>query len=149
MVRIPFMMKALVAAALAGTYVLGSTVHSGVVREGKWRAILEPLGGGSVRGGAMLEAKSAESTRFTITIRNATPGASLPWHLHTGTCAAPGGVVGSGYPDLHVGPGGTAEAAVTLSVTPPSSGNYVVQVHSPTGTPISCGDLKPIGENKP
>jgi superoxide dismutase, Cu-Zn family len=145
MVRIPFMVTGLVAAALAGTYVLGTTVHSGVQREGKWRAILDPIAGGSVRGGAMVEAKSAESSRFTITIRNATPKASLPWHLHSGTCAAPGGVVGSGYPELHVGPGGTAEAAVTLTVTPPASGSYLIQVHSPTGTPISCGDLKPIG----
>ena len=93
----------------------------------------------------MVEAKSAESARFTITIRNAPPGTSLPWHMHTGSCAAPGGPVGTGYPEQKVGPGGTAEAAVTLNVAPPSTGSYLVQVHGPTGTPTSCGDLKPIG----
>ena len=115
-------------------------------RADKWRAILEPVGDGKVRGGAMVEAQGDESTHFTITIRNAAPNTGLAWHLHSGTCAAPGGVVGAGYPELHSGPGGTAEAAVTLAVSPPTSGNYVIQVHGPTGAPISCGALKPIGE---
>jgi hypothetical protein len=144
MVRIPFMVTSIVAGLLAGTYVIGSHPDGPRV-EPKWRAILAPVGEGKVRGGAMLEAKGPESTRFTITIRDATPNTSLAWHLHSGTCASPGGVVGSGYPELHAGPGGTAEAAITLAVPPPASGTYVIQVHGPTGAPISCGDLKPIG----
>lgn len=145
MLRIPFMVKSIAAALLAGTYVVGTTPE-GLRLDPKWRAILEPVSGAKVRGGAMVEAKGDQSTRFTITIRDATPNTSLAWHLHSGTCASPGGVVGSGYPELHAGPGGTAEAAVTLEVAPPSSGNFVIQVHGPTGAPISCGQLRPIGE---
>lgn len=145
MVRIPLMVKAFAAAFIAGAYVLG--INPDGSRADKWRAILEPVGDGKVRGGAMVEAKGDES-RFTITIRDATPNTGLAWHMHTGTCAAPGGVVGSGYPELHAGPGGTAEAAVTLAISPPTSGNHVIQVHGPTGAPISCGALRPIGDNK-
>jgi hypothetical protein len=144
MVRIPFMVKALTAALLTGTFVIGTLPH-GASRESKWRAILAPTSGSKVRGGAMAEAKGADSTHFTITIRDAAPNSALPWHMHTGTCGTPGGVVGSGYPVLTVGPGGTAEAAVTLPIAPPISGSYLVQVHGPTGAPISCGELKPIG----
>ncbi len=97
----------------------------------------------------MVEAKGDESTRFTITIRDATPNTGLAWHMHSGSCASPGGVVGAGYPELHAGPGGTAEAAVTLAISPPASGNFIIQVHGPTGAPISCGELKPIGESRP
>lgn len=138
------MVKALAAALLTGTYVVGSLLK-GPAADAKWRAILEPVGGSKVRGGAMAEAKGADSTRFTITIRDATPNTTLPWHMHSGTCASPGGAAGSGYPALRAGPGGTAEAAVTLAVAPPASGNYLIQVHSPTGVPISCGELKSIG----
>jgi len=144
MVRIPFMAKAAMAVLLAGTYMLGIKPNRPVA-EAKWRAILEPLAGAKVRGGVTVEAKGTESSRFTITIRDATPNASLAWHMHSGNCAAPGAVVGSGYPELHSGPGGTAEAAVTLQVQPPASGEYLVQVHGPTGAPISCGNLKSIG----
>jgi len=144
MTRIPYMLTTIAAALLAGTYVLGTT-PSHPALEPKWRALLEPAAGSKVRGGAIAEARGADSTRFTITIRDATPNATFAWHMHSGTCASPGGVVGSGYPELHSGPGGTAEAAITLAVAPPSTGSYLVQVHGPTGTPISCGALKPVG----
>ena len=144
MPRVPFMVKSLVVAVLAGLSMGASPADPSQVGT-KWRAILEPAGGGKVRGGAMVEAKGDGSTRFTITIRDATPNATLAWHMHSGTCASPGGVVGSGYPELHSGPGGTAEAAVTLQVPAPGSGDFVVQVHDPSGAPISCGELKRIG----
>ena len=142
------MMKSIAVALLAGTYSLGTT-PDGSHGDSRWRAILVPIGGAKVRGGAMVEAMGDESTRFTITIRDATPNTGLAWHMHSGTCAAPGGVVGGGYPELHAGPGGTAEAAVTLAVGPPASGNHVIQVHLPTGAPISCGELKLIGASQP
>src|SRR5438552_18968594 len=144
MVRIPYVLKLIASALVAGGYASGNPVESPAAT--KWRAILAPVGGAKVRGGAIAEARSADSTRFTVTVRDAPPNATLAWHMHSGTCASPGGVVGGGYPELHTGPGGTAEAAVTISVAPPAAGNYLVQVHGPTGTPISCGELKLIGE---
>jgi hypothetical protein len=144
MVRLPYMLTTIAAAVLAGTYVLGTTPDHASA-DPKWRALLTPAAGSKVRGGAIAEARGSDSTRFTITIRDAAPDATYAWHMHSGTCASPGAVVGSGYPELHSGPGGTAEAAVTLPVAPPSSGSYLVQVHGPTGTPISCGELKAVG----
>jgi len=144
MLRLPYMLTTIAAAVLAGTYVLG-TAPGHRAAEPKWRALLDPAAGSKVRGGAIAEARGADSTRFTITIRDAAPNATFAWHMHSGTCASPGGVVGSGYPELHSGPGGTAEAAITLGVTPPATGSYLIQVHGPTGTPISCGELRIVG----
>ena len=109
----------------------------------KWRAILEPEGGSRVRGGATAEAKG-DSTHFVITVRDGTANSTLGWHMHSGTCAAPGAIEGSGYPPLQVGPGGTAQTAVTLPVAPPASGDHLIQVHGPGGTVVSCGELKPV-----
>lgn len=138
------MLTGIAAAVLAGTYVLG-TAPGHASAEPKWRARLVPAAGSKVQGGAIAEARGSDSTRFTITIRDAAPNATFAWHMHSGTCASPGGVVGSGYPELHSGPGGTAEAAVTLAVAAPASGSYLVQVHGPTGAPISCGELRSVG----
>jgi len=143
MVRIAYVLKLIAAALVAGTATAGSQPSLGAA---KWRAILGPVGGARVRGGAIAEAKSAESTRFTVTIRDAPANVTLAWHMHSGTCASPGGVVGSGYPELRSGPGGTAEAAVVVAVAPPEQGDFVVQVHGANGSPIACGELKRIGE---
>ncbi len=110
----------------------------------KWRAILEPVGGATVRGGATAEA-TGDSTHFVITIRGGAPNTSLAWHMHTGTCASPGQLQGSGYPPLKVGPGGTAQAAVTLAVASPDGGSRIIQVHGAGGNVVSCGELKPVG----
>lgn len=109
----------------------------------KWRALLEPVGNASVRGGATAEAVGDNRTHFIISIRNGTPNTTLSWHMHTGTCAAPGGVDGSGYPLLQVGPGGIAQAAVTLAVAPPATGSHIIQVHS-GGTVVACGELRSV-----
>src|SRR3989304_2399061 len=129
------------------TTFLASVAAAGVLAAGgpspavKWRAILDPVGDSRVRGGATAEAKG-ESTHFIITVRDGAPNSSLTWHMHSGTCSSPGGVVGSGYPALRVGPGGTAQAAITLAVTPPPGGSHIIQVHGSGGDVVSCGELK-------
>jgi hypothetical protein len=109
----------------------------------KWRALLEPVGNSTVRGGATAEAVAEGSTHFIISIRNGTPNTTLNWHMHTGTCASPGGVVGSGYPSLQVGAGGIAQAAVTLSVPAPSTGSHIIQVHA-GGAIVACGEFRSV-----
>jgi len=117
----------------------------------RWRAILEPVGGTKVSGGVTVEAKGADSSKFTVAIRGAPANSTLIWHMHSGKCTGPGAPVGAptSYPVLRAGPGGTAEAAVTLPVAPPGSGDFVILIHLPTGTPAACGELKALGEAAP
>ncbi len=108
----------------------------------KWRALLEPVGSASVRGGATAETQG-DGTHFIISIRNGPPNSTLNWHMHTGTCASPGGVEGSGYPVLQVGAGGVAQAAVTLAVPAPATGSHIIQVHQ-DGTVVACGEFRAV-----
>lgn len=109
----------------------------------KWRALLEPVGSATVRGGATAEAKGDGTTHFIISIRNGPPNTSLTWQMNGGTCASPGAAEGSGYPTLQVGAGGVAQAAVTISVAAPASGSHVMMVQS-GGTTVACGEFRSV-----
>jgi len=73
------------------------------------------------------------------------PGAARPWHVHFGTCATGGGIVGTGeYPLLMVGDDGTASATATITFELDPSVDYLVNYHRSAddlGTLIACGDL--------
>ena len=81
-----------------------------------------------------------------IDIRNDTPGAVRPWHVHFGNCASGGDIVGppASYRPLTISANGTD--AVGAQVTAPFdlAAPYHVNVHvSPTDmTVIACGDLR-------
>jgi hypothetical protein len=82
----------------------------------------------------------------TITIRNDTPGAVRPWHVHFNTCAAGGGIVGAdtAYPRLTSGTDGAASSNVMVRVGLDPAVAYHVNVHKSDAefnTLIMCGDL--------
>ena len=114
----------------------------------KWTATLAPQSGGSTTGTATVApGTTGGTTVVAVSLTGGAPGATYPWHVHSGQCGDQGPVVGSGaaYPPLVVGNTGTAQATATIPVPTPSSGNYYVNVHaSPTdmGTIISCGNLE-------
>ena len=109
----------------------------------KWRALLEPVGSATVRGGATAEAKGDGTTHFIISIRNGSPNTTLTWQMSAGTCVSPGAPEGSGYPTLQVGAGGVAQAAVTISVAAPASGNHVIVVQT-GGATVACGEFRSV-----
>ena len=89
---------------------------------------------------------SGGTSTANIEIRGATPGARHPWHVHTGTCASGGPIVGEAndYPVLEIGTDGTDDATAAIEAGMSDEGRYHVNVHrSPTDlTVISCGDLR-------
>jgi hypothetical protein len=160
------MMKGIFASLVSTAFLLGLT------GDARWSATLQAQNGSKVSGTAVVEAHGADSTRFSVSIRGATPEATLKWHMHTGKCSEAGSIVGteSSYPELRPGSGGTAESMVVLPVAPPSSGAFSIQVHrtemggSPKGSDgaaantsagamggskatVACGELKPLGAN--
>jgi Cu-Zn family superoxide dismutase len=91
---------------------------------------------------------SAGAASFTATIEVAGDegGAVRPWHVHHGTCAQGGEVVGGGahYPALNVASGGAAAASASVPTTLDPSAQYHVNIHrspSEMGTVIACGEL--------
>jgi hypothetical protein len=112
---------------------------------GDWNATLRPQNNSGVGGTAKLQTAVAASA-VTVTISGAMPNAHLPWHIHSGTCATGGPIVGSAsaYPPLHVAANGTATATTSIGVALNEEQKYHVNVHksdTEMNVIISCGDL--------
>jgi hypothetical protein len=110
-----------------------------------WNGTLASVGGSTVTGSAT-GSTAHDSSHVTVNIMGATPGATLPWHVHEGKCSDSGPpVVGdmAAYPPLVVGSDGKATATAHLSIKLNEAKNYIINVHaSPTnlGTIVACGD---------
>jgi hypothetical protein len=69
-----------------------------------------------------------------------------PWHVHQGTCAQGGEVVGGAahYPALNIDSGGSADAVANVPTALDPNAQYHVNIHlspSEMSTIIACGDL--------
>jgi hypothetical protein len=85
-------------------------------------------------------------TDITLSLDGDTPGAVRPWHVHTGSCAKSGGVVGSAraYTALTVDAKGHASGKATIAVPLADTSTYYVNIHdaaSAMGIIVACGDL--------
>ena len=83
-----------------------------------------------------------------VSITNAVPGGEHPWHVHIGRCGQDQGIFGpaEAYRTLKVGSEGSAEADAEITVAPPTSGQYFINVHASQNnmkTIIACGNLAP------
>jgi hypothetical protein len=110
---------------------------SGTLRgNGSWTSV-----GGTARA-TVLDGK----TTVTINVTGATPGMVHPWHLHDGSCATGGPIVGSAslYTPLTIGSAGTASSTATITGELNEAKKYHVNVHRSSGemgTIIACGDV--------
>lgn len=115
-----------------------------------WSAQLSARANTNVTGSATTRSVGIEGGTGTssarIEISGATPGARHPWHVHTGTCATGGPIVGEAndYPILEIAVDGTDDATAAVGAGMSDEGRYHVNVHrSPADlTVISCGDLR-------
>ena len=111
-----------------------------------WSGTLSAVGGSGVSGSAT-GTSGHDTSHVTVKISGATPGATLPWHVHEGKCSDSGApIVGppTVYPPLVVGADGTATADATLPLDLNEAKNYIINIHaSPAnlGTIVACGDF--------
>jgi hypothetical protein len=83
----------------------------------------------------------------SVEIRNDVAGSARPWHVHFGTCASGGGIVGddTAYPRLFTGSDGAAALAVTMrGVGLDPNAAYHVNIHESDAqfsVLIACGDM--------
>ena len=137
-------MKAILSMVVIGVAVAGY--------DHEWKAVLKPGAGSSITGTAEVEKEDkGKNTEAEISIKGATAGAELPWHVHSGKCGSNGPIVGDGaaYPLLKVKDDGTAKAEAKLAIATPTSGEYYVNVHKSAAEPktiVACGELTMEGE---
>lgn len=85
-------------------------------------------------------------TVVTVTIDGDTPGATRPWHVHTGSCTKSGGVVGGGraYTPMTIDIQGHGATKATIPAVLADSTTYYVNVHDAATAMniiVACGDL--------
>ena len=125
----------------------------------QWSTAVHSTNGSTISGTASVAGfGTADSTTVKISIKGALANASLAWHVHNGSCKAPGAVLGSesAYPRLQTSGTGSADGLATLPIRPVKAKPYIIQVHRGTAAGgvktgsdvIACGDLMPM-LNKP
>ena len=112
-----------------------------------YSANLAAMSGSTVHGTATIRSMDNVQQTVQLQISGGTPGATYPWHIHTGSCSdgmTP--IVGApqSYTALGTSGDGTASLMVTIPVTLNDRQPYHVNIHaSPAnmGTIVACGDL--------
>jgi hypothetical protein len=137
-----------VAAGVALWLVAGSSLASSAERRHvAWDGMVLGVGGSKIRGEVeMVAGKTPGTTAIEVTYARDAAGAVRPWHVHVGSCAKGGPVLGaaSAYPVLRVDRKGAAEGKATLRLALPDSGNYYVNIHESAAAMskiVACGDL--------
>lgn len=118
----------------------------------RWNATLSTpsamTGAVDLHGTASLASHGEGKSVATVSISNAAPSGSHPWHVYQGKCGDSAVVVGSAtaYPMLNVNQQGTATSAATLPLELPTTGTYYVAVNASAKnmeTIVACGNLAP------
>ncbi|HEX2094241.1 MAG TPA: hypothetical protein VHG28_17690 [Longimicrobiaceae bacterium] len=111
-----------------------------------WNARIADRGGSGITGTSRVTVRE-DHTIATLSISGGRSGGVHPWHIHEGTCATGGPVVGpaSAYPPLNVASNGQASAEAHLMLQLNEAQSYHINVHaSPTemGNIVACGALE-------
>jgi hypothetical protein len=114
----------------------------------QWTAAVTGIGAHAQLTGQGAVAWIPGSTQFvaTMQIMNDVQGQVRPWHVHFGTCATGGGIVGADgdYPRLTITGAGSATATATVPMSLDINAPYHINVHlseAEMATIIACGDL--------
>ena len=112
-----------------------------------WQGDIRPESGTRVGGTVMVMPGAGGQTTATVTLTGAPANGTHPWHVHSGTCAEKGPIVGppAAYTPLATDATGAARLEATLPFATPTSGSYSVNVHMSSaqmGMIVGCADLK-------
>lgn len=114
----------------------------------EWRAAMAGKDGRKVSGTATATPTAdGAGTDVVVTIDGDTPGATRPWHVHAGSCAKAGPVLGGAraYPPMTIDRSGHGTASATIAMALSDTGSYYVNLHDAAaamGVIVACGDLQ-------
>jgi hypothetical protein len=112
----------------------------------EWTVGLEGTGShASFRGNARARV-IAGTTTTTLQVTGGMSGARHPWHIHRGTCATGGPIVGepSAYPPIVIGTDGSGQQSAQIQLQLNEAERYHLNVHASAtdmSTIVACGDL--------
>lgn len=127
--------------------VLALSALTAALRRAEWGGAIAGRDGRKVTGIATVKPTADGSgADVLVTLDGDTPRATRPWHIHSGTCAKAGGVVGGAraYTPMAIDAKGHGTAKATLPQTLPDTGTYYINIHDSAaamGIIVACGDL--------
>lgn len=133
-----------VAAALAATSSVALAVALPAM---SWSAKIAGTEGGAITGDATMKPTAdGKGTEVSVMLMGDAAGATRPWHVHIGSCAKKGGVLGGGaaYTPITVDASGHGMTKATLALPSPDTGSYYVNIHESAGNMgkiVACGDF--------
>jgi hypothetical protein len=114
----------------------------------EWRATLVDIDPSTnlVGDAVVFQTEGDQAFDAAVTIRNDSATCARPWHVHFGTCATGGAIVGdpASYDLLVIASDGTAASDVTVRTALDPTQAYHVNIHyseSQIDRIIACGDL--------
>ena len=113
----------------------------------EYAATLAGRDGRKITGAATARSSAdGKGTEVTVTLDGDTPGATRPWHVHSGSCKQSGGVVGGGraYSPIVIDAKGQGKGTATIPVSLADTATYYVNIHDAAaamGIIVACGDL--------
>ncbi len=140
-------MKRFAMAAIGLVLVSSSLAAALARRHDAWDGMVLGVRGSKIRGViALVGGKTVGTTQAEVSYKGDVAGVTRPWHVHVGSCARGGAVLGGAkaYSLLRVTAQGTAEGKATLRVPLPDSGSYYVSIHESAASLskiIACGDF--------
>lgn len=118
-----------------------------------FRGLIRPENQSTVTGTiSMIPAQEMGMTELVISLVGVEPG-TVYWHIHVGECGTHGGALlgdKAQYHPIKVGSDGRATLKETISLPPPSGGNYHVNIHEGSdpnneGKILACANLYETG----
>ncbi|MGV3707847.1 MAG: hypothetical protein ACO1Q7_03330 [Gemmatimonas sp.] len=140
-------MKRVSLTAVAALLAVSSSVAFGVaLRRMDYTVTIAGKDGAAVHGDGTAKTTAA-ATEVEVHLKGDAAGSVRPWHIHTGTCAAGGGIFGGAraYTPITIGANGEGSAKVSVPAALADTGHYYVNVHESSGNMskiVACGDLK-------
>ena len=133
------------AGALTGAVLVASCSEVVLPLVTAWEGSVEALTPGGPRG-FLAVVSQAGRAQTSLQLTRGEAGTAYAWTIRTGSCAAPGDIVGGSavYPRLTADADGEADGGTTLSRELSPDGAYAGWILLPSGgaeAPVACGAL--------
>lgn len=115
----------------------------------EFSVVIKGLSGSKIRGSGLFtpsEKASEAKAAVTVKFEGDVAGAERPWHVHHGTCAKPGIILGAAktYPPIKVDAAGKGTLKMALPIMFPDTGEFYLSIHESSANMrkvVACGDL--------
>ena len=132
--------------AAAALLAVSSSVAFAALRHMEYTVVIAGKDGAAVHGTGTAKSED-KTTKVQIKLMGDVAGSVRPWHIHTGSCAAAGGIFGGmrSYKPITIDAKGNGAAKLSLPASLPDTGHFYVNIHESAanmGKIVACGDLK-------